>query len=205
MNTNTQPSTPPATSHHAALLPYLRYECRNQTHDQSYRTADSQAASRLGSTAPPPPVDVLLGAISRLFDAYVLGPDRSGRVASCLGIAAGPPTGTRTTPVRTTAGTPGFHTRVSGLVVDLASLPPERLRRLLDAFATKIHYDRRQRSVRVAVRISALLDPHATGASTRIVVPDGWPELTPTAAHALLRLLTHVAESRNNDQPRSAA
>jgi hypothetical protein len=130
------------------------------------------------------PVGMLLGAISRLFDTYVLGPDRASKIASCVGIAAN----------NTARGT--RFTRVPDLELDLATLPPPRLRRLLDAFDTEIHYDCRQHHVRVAVRVSALLCPFPADANVGLVVPDGWPHLNPRAAHALLRLLIRVADSR---------
>jgi hypothetical protein len=149
------------------------------------------SASEPGATMAPP-VGMLLGAISRLFDTYVLGPDRAAKIASCGDIVAN----------NTARGT--RSTRKPDLELDLATLPAPRLRHLLDAFDTEIHYNHRQHNLRVAIRVSTLLCPFPADAGVGLVVPDGWPHLNPGTAHALLRLLTRVAESRLH-QDRSSA
>src|SRR5262249_19081154 len=90
--------------------------------------------------------------------------------------------------------------RLRGLAVDLAVLPPHRLRRLLDAFAIEIHYDPRRPGARLAVRVSALLHPTiATDTGLHLDGPDGWPVLTRPSARALLRLLVRVADGREKE------
>jgi hypothetical protein len=185
--------------HAMTLRPYIRCSGRAGPRSGDGKVGEHECAftredlstSEPGATMGAP-VGMLLGAISRLFDTYVLGPDRAAKIASCGDIAAdNAARGTRST-------------RVPDLELDLATLPAPRLRHLLGAFETEIHYDHRHHRVRVAVRVSTLLCPFPADAGVGLVVPDGWPHLNPGTAHALLGLLTHVAESRLH-QDRSSA
>jgi hypothetical protein len=155
-------------------------------------------------TAPPRPVGGLLDAVARLFDTYVLGPDRARQVATYLDITASTRGTAQADDISTAPADLAVLARASDLDFGLANVPSPQVRRLLDAFATEIHYNPQQRCIRIAVRVSTRLYPVATGTSLGLVVPDGWPALNPEAAHALLRLLTHVAEARTGGpHPRS--
>lgn len=153
------------------------------------------------------PLDDILDKVTRVFDTQVLGTDRAHLVASCIGIArraADEPATVTTEPearAQTRRGRVGkdddLLAFLSGLDFDLAVLPVGRLRRLLDAFEFRIAYDPRRRRTRFHARISSPLHvPTAATTGLRIEVPADWPVLTPGAARALLRLLTHVAERR---------
>lgn len=156
------------------------------------------------------PLDHLLAKVTRMFNTQVLGADRANLVASCIGIAqstADEPATVTTTP------DPQAQTRrgradkdddllafLPGLHLDLAALPIGRLRRLLDAFDFRISYDPRRGQMKFHARISAILHvPPAALARLRVEVPADWPVLTPGAARALLRLLIHVADRREQD------
>lgn len=141
----------------------------------------------------------LLAALSRQFDAQVLGPDRRRLVVHCLDISgrhtsgeSGPAAGQDRLAVN------GLLDGVSRLDVNLTLLPMRLVRRLLDAFAVEIHQQPHGSGVRLAIQVSAFLRPRAAGPpGLRIDLPEGWPWLTPGAARALLRLVIRVAERRD--------
>jgi hypothetical protein len=79
--------------------------------------------------------------------------------------------------------------------VDLAQLPAPILQQLLDAFAVQVSDQRHPHCVRISLRASRVLYPDDEH-TLNVEFPDSWPQLTSTAARALLRLLTTVAAQR---------
>jgi hypothetical protein len=147
---------------------------------------------------------VLLDAVARLFDTYIFGPDRRRQIARYLAITGGAPGAAHVDEFSLAPGERPVLTRAPDVDFDLARVPSPQVRRLLDAFTAEIHYDPKQGRVRIAVGVSSLLYPYATNTSLGLVVPDDWPQLNPEAAHALLRLLTHIADARTaRPHPRS--
>lgn len=141
-----------------------------------------------GELVSPAAFDVLLMAITRLFDTHVLGQDR-GRVAALC---------SRLTDRVDQRPADGLLEDLSTIEIDLARLPNSRLRQLLDALTIEFHYDWRHGGVQLRAKISQALVASCTAqASLRVEVPAGWPILTPAAARALLRLLTNVVMHRD--------
>jgi hypothetical protein len=183
----------------AAMLPYIRFTCgaRQEFNDDSVVGLDGRHvvsdAARAGTDENHElPVDALIDAVSRLFDTYVLGHDRPGKVKLLLDLV-----------MRSGATIHASDTVDAGdgaidgprVGLDLAALPMPRLRYILDAFAAEIDYDCRQHRIRIAIRVSASLQPFGSTAGLGLRVLDGWPSIDSSAAQALLRLLTNVAQA----------